>query len=270
MLAGAFVAAALSVGVFVATLVFGARLFFPTPEAKSTAIDPETPPITYVAPTLIPTLLPSPTWTVTVPPTLTETPAPMATSTPTATSIATTATPPPTPTLPAGDATPTFPAPLPAASDDAVVEAADLPDLVIVWLVPTYVWLDDDTVRVSISVTVRNEGQSRAEGFWVHAYIDDQPEGSLHRASVRWLVTWLEPGDEVRLESELAEGAQEILLSPGDYLIAAEVNGESDGMPPIPESDTGNNTLGPLDLPVGATTGLSGPEDFRVGIAVRS
>ena len=41
MLAGAFIAAALSLGVFVATLVFGPRLFFPTPQTKSLAVEVE-------------------------------------------------------------------------------------------------------------------------------------------------------------------------------------------------------------------------------------
>ncbi len=249
MLAGAFIAAALSLGVFVATLVFGPRLFFPTPQTKSLAVEVEPQASVSIAPTLVPAFIPLPTSTTTALPTATETPAP---ATATATIRPATATPPPTPTLTAAGATPTIPAPPePVATDASTLSAATgLPDLVVLWLVPTYVWLDDDTVRVSISVTVRNNGLGSAGAFWVRAHIDDQPDAVLHRASVRWLVPELAPGAEVRLESESVEGAKEILLGPGNYFITAEVNGEADGVPRLIESDTGNNVLGPLDLPV--------------------
>ena len=251
MLAGAFLATMLTLGVFAITLTLGARLLSAEPEVAPLTATPLAPPAmgdsppTLAHPTMVPTAGPTTPATTAPSPTAPAPPSPP--------------TPSPTPAPRRAEATPTFPAPLvllTPAPTEAV--AASLPDLVVTWLVPTYAWQDEDTAQVSISVTVRNQGAAPAVGFWVTAYVDDQPEAVLHRASLRWFVADLSPGLEIQLNPDAADFGAELLLAPGDYLLTAVVNSAETG-DPIAESDRSNNTLGPLALPLSATAALVDP-----------
>lgn len=238
-LVGAVLAVTLSLGIFVLTLVYGADLFIPRTEIESTVPEPTA----YFGPTPVAISPPSPIVSTTIyeAPTATSSPASAARTRPA------TATLPPTPTI--GVSTPTIPAPVQPPPTVTATVSTSLPDLAVLWLYPTYAWIDDNNARATVSVGVFNQGAAPAVGFWVTVHIDDQPSDLLHRASMRWFVDQLPPGKQVTLESQAIEGVTEILLRPGNYVITAVANSGED-RDPIAESDTSDNTLGPLPLDV--------------------
>ncbi|MHB0878887.1 MAG: hypothetical protein ACYC5O_22835 [Anaerolineae bacterium] len=117
-----------------------------------------------------------------------------------------------------------------------------------------------DGWQAPLRVTVRNEGDGAAEGFWVGAYMD----GAASPA-ITWMVPALAAHSDVTLASDEAQSGSALLLGGGTHELVVRVNCEGCGGPVVAEADVANNVLGPLPftlaaLPTATASGTPGAD----------